>query len=207
MWHRVGLLRTDVSEERCITQTSLLARSAQGHIPEDGILLGHRRGKRKIIHVELRMENLLEVTSFRDRDDWKIAWKMIPGSRVMWIDLFQIFGSILFVLNLWALLDGRCEACACLGSQPHDPELQFLPLLTNCLIIGLEIKKTRDQTRTFRVLRCGATGAVFRLRAYVALQCDLASRVACTFRSAVRLTEATRCDATQSASRNIQEGT
>jgi hypothetical protein len=43
MWRSVGLVRTDVSEERVASETSVLTRLTWRQILEDGILHSHRR--------------------------------------------------------------------------------------------------------------------------------------------------------------------
>jgi hypothetical protein len=43
MWRSVDLVKTDVSEERVASETSVLARSTWRQISEDDILYNHRR--------------------------------------------------------------------------------------------------------------------------------------------------------------------
>jgi hypothetical protein len=48
---RVVHVRTDVSEERIVSDMSVLTRATRRHIPEDDILHSHRRGNLKSYKV------------------------------------------------------------------------------------------------------------------------------------------------------------
>jgi hypothetical protein len=49
----VAILRTDVSEERSASETSVLTRATRSNIPEDAILHSHRRENLKSFKIML----------------------------------------------------------------------------------------------------------------------------------------------------------